>query len=75
MRHLANYFVKPIFIFSVESLTLIKIGRLTITQRLKMIKTNYKNGDSATVTATYRALKGDYGLHNLPTTQAISKIA
>ena len=37
-----------------------------------MIKTYYKNGDSAT--ATYRALRGDYGLHNCPTKQAISKI-
>ena len=32
-----------------------------------------KNGDSAT--ATYRALRGDCGLHNSPTTQVIAKIA
>ena len=38
-----------------------------------MIKTFYKNADSAT--ATYRALRGDYGLHNRPTTQAICIIA
>ena len=48
------------------------MDRLTITQRIKIIKTYYKNGDS--VTATYHALRGDYGLHNRPTTQAIGKI-
>ena len=48
------------------------MDHLTITQRIKMIKTYYKNGDSAT--ATYRTLRGDYGLHNRPTTQAIGKI-
>ena len=31
-----------------------------------------KYGDPAT--ATYRALRGDYGFHNRPTTQAIDKI-
>ena len=44
------------------------MDRLTITQRIKLIKTYYKNGDSAT--ATYCALRGDYGLHNRSTTQA-----
>ena len=48
------------------------MDRLTITQRIKIIKAVYKNGDFAT--ATYRTLKGDYGLHNRPTTQAIGKI-
>ena len=48
------------------------MDRLTITQRIKIIKTYYKNGDSAI--ATYRALRGDYGLYNRPTTQAIGKI-
>ena len=48
------------------------MDRLTITQRITIIKIYYKNGDSAT--ATYRALRGDYGLHNRPTTQAIGKI-
>ena len=48
------------------------MDRLTITRRIKIIKTYYKNGDSAT--ATYRALRGDYGLHNRPTMQAIGKI-
>ena len=43
-----------------------------ITQRIKMIKTYHKNSDSAI--ATYRALRGDYGLHNRPTMQAIGKI-
>ena len=38
----------------VESLTLTKMDRLTITQRIKIIKTNYKNSDS-----TYRALRED----------------
>ena len=44
-----------------------KMERLTITQHIKMIKIYYKNDDSAT--ATYRGLRGDYGLHNRPTTQ------
>ena len=37
-----------------------------------MIKTYYRNGNSATV--TYRALREDYSLHNRPTTQAVGKI-
>ena len=41
-------------------------------QGIKIIKTYYENGDSATV--TYHALSGDYGLHNRPTTQAVGKI-
>ena len=45
------------------------MDRLNITQRIKIIKTYYQNGDSAT--ATYCALRSDYGLHNRPTTQAI----
>ena len=49
-----------------------KIDRLTIIERIKIIKTFQKNCDSAT--ATYRALRGDNGLHNHPTTQAIGKI-
>ena len=48
------------------------MDHLTITQRRKMIQTYYDNDDSAT--ATYRALRGDYDLHNRPTTQAIGKI-
>ena len=48
------------------------MDRLTITQRIKISKSYYKNGDS--VTTTYRALRGDYVLHNRPTTQAINKI-
>ena len=48
------------------------MDRLNITQRIKMIKTCCKNGDSATV--TYHALRGDYGLHNRQTMQAIGKI-
>ena len=39
---------------------------------LKIIKPYYKNGDSAS--GTYRALRGDYGLHNPPITQVIGKI-
>ena len=46
--------------------------RLTIIQRTKMIKTYYKNGDSAI--ATHCALRGDYGFHNRPTLQAIGKL-
>ena len=64
--------MKPIFSFSIEGLTLTKIDCLTITQRIKISKTYYKNSESAT--ATYRAVRGDYGLHNRPTTQAIDKI-
>ena len=64
--------VKLIFFFSVESLTLTKMDRLTITQCIKVIKTYYKSGDSAA--ATYRALRY-FGLHNRPTIkQAIDKI-
>ena len=48
------------------------MDRLTINQRIKVNKTYYKNGDSAIV--RYRALRGDYGLHNRPTMQAIGKI-
>ena len=60
------------FFFSVENLTLPKMNRITITQRMKMIKTYYKNCDSAA--ATYRALRGDFGLCNRPITPAIGKI-
>ena len=45
---------------------------LAIIQPMKIMKTYYKNGDSAT--ATYRALSGDYGSHNHPTAQAMGKI-
>ena len=62
--------MKTIFFLTVESLT--KMDRLSITQCLKIIKTYYKNGDSAI--ATYRVLRRDYGLHNRPTTPAIGKI-
>ena len=41
------------------------MDRLTITQRIKIIKTYHKKGDSAT--ATYRAVRGDYGLPNRKT--------
>ena len=57
--------MKPIFFFSVEGLISTAMDRLSTTQSIKMTKTNYKSGDSAT--ATYRALRGDYGLHNRPT--------
>ena len=65
--------VKLIFFFSVESPTLTKMDPLTTIQRIKIIKTYYKNVYSAT--DTYRALKGDYSLHNRPTTQAIGKFS
>ena len=48
------------------------MDRLTITQRIQIIKTYYENSDS--VTATYRTLRGDYDLYNRRTTQAIGKI-
>ena len=57
---------------TIESLTLTKTDRITITQRIKIIKTYYKNSDFAT--ATYRALRGDYILHNCQTMQAFGKI-
>ena len=53
-------------------MALTKIVCLTITQRIKIIKIYYKNGDYATV--TYSAFRGDYDLHNRPTTQAIGKV-
>ena len=46
--------------------------RLTITQGIKIIKTYYRSGDSAT--ARYRALRGDYDFHNRPNMQAIGEI-
>ena len=49
------------------------MDRLTTRQGIKIIKTHYKNGDSAIANA-YRALRGDYGLSNRPTKQAIEKI-
>ena len=49
------------------------MDRLTITERIKIIKTYYKNDDFAT--AMYCALRRDYGLHNRLATQAIGKIA
>ena len=64
--------VKSFFLFSIESLTLAKMDRLTIKQSKKIIKTYYRNCDPATV--TYRTLRGDYGLHNRSTMQTIGKI-
>ena len=48
------------------------MARLTTHQRIRIIKTYYENGNSAT--ATYRTLRADYGVHNRPTTPAIGKI-
>ena len=48
------------------------MDHLAITQRIKIIKTYYKNGNSDIT--MYRALRGYYGLQNRPTTQAIGKI-
>ena len=48
------------------------MNRLTITQRIKNNKTFCKNADSAK--AMYCALRGDCGLQNRPTMQAIGKI-
>ena len=48
------------------------MDRLIIAQRIKIIKTHYKSSDSVTV--TFCALRGDYGLHNRPTTQVIAKL-
>ena len=64
--------MKLIFFFPVESQTLTEMDRSTITQRINIIKTYCKNGDSAT--AMYRALRGDYSVNNRTTTQAIGKI-
>ena len=50
IRYLKNHVVKPVFLSSFESLTLIKMDCLTITQRIKIIKIYYKNAGSATVT-------------------------
>ena len=70
IRHLPNQVVKPIFFFSVASLTFMKMDRLIITQHIIMIKIYYKSGTYAT--AMYRTLRGVYGLRNRSTTQAIS---
>ena len=51
--------MKPIFSFQLK----------VTQQRTKITKTYYKNCGSAT--ATYRALRGDDGLHNRPNTQEI----
>ena len=48
------------------------MDRLSIKQRIKIIKTYYKYGDSAT--AMYRALRGDYDLHNRPTSKQLEKL-
>ena len=37
--------MKQIFFFAVESVTLTKMDRLTITQRIKIFKTYYKKGN------------------------------
>ena len=52
IRLLSNQKVvkRIIILFSVESLTLTKVNRLTITQRLKMIKPYSKYRDSTTAT-------------------------
>ena len=55
------------FFFSVESLTLSKVDRITIIRYMTIIKTSHKNSDSST--ATFSALRGGYRLHNRPTTQ------
>ena len=64
--------MKQSFFFSVESLTLTTMDRLTITQSIKIIKTYFKNGESAT--AMYHSLREGYGLHNRPIMQAIGRI-
>ena len=48
------------------------MDRLTIIQRIQIIKTYHKTGDSAT--ATYRALKGYFGFHNHSNTQPIGRV-
>ena len=48
------------------------MDHLTIIKRIKIIKIYYKNNDSVPV--TYPTSRGDYGLNNRPTKQAISKI-
>ena len=48
------------------------MDRLATTQRIKIIRTYCKIGDSTTV--THRAFIRGYGLHNRPTMQAIGKI-
>jgi len=48
------------------------MDRLTIADRVKIVKTYYKNDDSPA--ATFRALRGDFGRFNRPTQQAVCKI-
>lgn len=45
------------------------MDRLTTAERVKIVKTYYKNDDSAV--STFRALRADYGRHNRPTQQTI----
>lgn len=45
------------------------MDRLTVEERVKIIKFYYKNDDSAV--STFRALRADYGRHNRPTEQTI----
>ena len=49
-----------------------KSGTVDWLTDIKIIKTYYKNDDSATT--TYRSLRGDYGVHNRPAMQAIGNI-
>lgn len=49
-----------------------KMNRLTITERVKIVKTYHKKGSNM---ATFRGLRGGYGAHNRPTTKAILKIS
>ena len=48
------------------------MDRLTTAERVKIVKTYYKSGDSNV--STFRALRGDFGKNTRPTAQAIGKI-
>lgn len=58
-------------IFLVEGLPFNNMDRLSTAERVKIVKTYYKNSDS--VVSTFRALRADYGRHNRPSERTIGK--
>lgn len=56
----------------VEALPFTNMDRYTIEERVKVIKSHYKNGEC--FVSTFRALRGDFGRHNRPTQPTITNI-
>lgn len=59
--------------FKCQTKHVMKMVHFTTAQRVKIVKTYYKNGDSKVFTC-FRALNGGYCAHNRPTTQKIANI-